>query len=1152
MNLRLPPMPLTTLGHYRLDSQLGQGGMGEVFLAFDTRLNRQVAIKVMRAREGHLANADRFLREARAVSSLNHPNIVIIHDFGQTPDGDHFIVQEFIDGETLRKFLVTPMALDKIVAMGMQIARALAAAHGAGIVHRDIKPDNIMVRADGYLKVLDFGLARVVETDVEVETTHTNYDTAPGTLLGTMAYLSPEQASGRPAGPAADIFAMGIVLYEMATGKRPFLAPTGMGVVAAILSEHPVPIARMNPLMPPALDDLVMRMLKKQAERRPSAQEVEQHLEFLLAVGGGPSTAAGTARAANVGRETQRTQLRRAYQRVKNGRGIVVAVTGEPGLGKTTLAEDIIAELMSGAERPIVARGRCSESLAGSEAYMPIIEAIDSLLRHVSGASLESVLKTVAPTWYGQVATHYTETLTGGQSREPAPAASPERMKRELAALIQEASRRQPLVLFIEDLHWADVSTVDMLNYLAGRFEGLRVLVLTTYRPSDMTLSKHPFLGIRRELQQRGNLEEVSLTFLETSDVDRYLSLQFPDHKLPADFASVIHAKTEGSPLFMADLLRYLRDSGGIVQEDGTWVLARALSQAPRDLPESVRGMIERKIEQVDEEDRKLLVAASVQGAEFDSATVAEAIDMDAAEVEDRFEKLERVYVFVARGEEHEFPDRTVTLKYRFVHVLYQNVLFASLQPTRRAALSGRIAKSLETHHGDETAPIAGRLAVLFETARDFAKAARYFYVAAQRTVVLFGWQETWSLADRGLAAVRGLPEGPERLQTELRLQMLRAVAIRFSKGWSSSDLEKSLVRARQICQQLQDAPELFPVMYNVTFFRMIRGDLAEVREQLKTLAEQAESSQSEAKPAYKMAVQHLACVTCEFSFGDVIEANHRLEEARELHAPAEHKRYTAMFGTDPGMLARAMSARVLWALGHPDRAEARSLETIGIARKLRHPSSLVFSLMVAQSVYVMRRQSGPILELGEEISPLCREFGLPQEAEWTRGFQSSGLALAGRLDEAVAGLQQALAALAGMRSFLVRTLFQSLLADALLRAGRVEEGLATLDEREAVAEKTGERGFDAECFRLRGGFLLLAGDEAAAEKNLRAAIEHARGKQAKGYELRAAIDLARLLVSRGQRAEGREVLAPVFEWFTEGFDTYDLVAAKAVLTDIG
>jgi len=306
---------------------------------------------------------------------------------------------------------------------------------------------------------------------------------------------------------------------------------------------------------------------------------------------------------------------------------------------------------------------------------------------------------------------------------------------------------------------------------------------------------------------------------------------------------TVIHAKTEGSPLFMADLVRYLRDTGGIAQQDGTWVLLRTLSDVPRDLPESVRGMIARKIEQIDDQDRRLLLAASVQGHEFDSAIVAEAIAMDPAEVEERLESLERVQAFVRRGEEFAFADSTLTLRYRFVHVLYQNVLYASLQPTRRAALSGSIVTAVAAHYGNDAQDIAGKLAVLYETARDFANSAKFFYLAAQRAATLFAFREALALAERGLKGLRGLPDGPPRQQLELGLQLMRGSAFRAVKGWAAPEVESAFARARELCQQLQDPPQLMPVLWNLSFFHMIRGDLGTVRSQVNTYLAQAEAS---------------------------------------------------------------------------------------------------------------------------------------------------------------------------------------------------------------------------------------------------------------------------------------------------------------------
>ena len=250
---------------------------------------------------------------------------------------------------------------------------------------------------------------------------------------------------------------------------------------------------------------------------------------------------------------------------------------------------------------------------------------------------------------------------------------------------------------------------------------------------------------------------ELLLEFLTEEEIAEYLALEFPSHRFPAEFPKLIHAKTEGSPLFMADLVRYLRDRNVIAQSSGSWTLAQTLPDIERELPESVRGMIERKIAQLSEEHRKLLTVASVQGYEFDSAVIAQVLKLEPDEVEERLEELERVFSFVKLTNEAEFPNRTLTLKYRFIHVLYQNALYAALRATRKATLSRDVAQTLEELHGTKKVAIASDLATLFEAGREYSKAADYFQMAAEHASKLFASQEAAKLARRGIAALTDL-----------------------------------------------------------------------------------------------------------------------------------------------------------------------------------------------------------------------------------------------------------------------------------------------------------------------------------------------------------------------------------------------------------
>lgn len=1140
----LPP----TIQHYRVEEMIGRGGMGEVYRAFDTRLQRPVAIKLMADTGGEVDQAvQRFLREARAASALNHPNIVVVHDIGETSDGRHYIVQELISGHTLRTQMMGQIPLPTLLDLGRQVSRALAAAHAAGIVHRDIKPENIMVRADGYAKVLDFGLARVADIESSSASTHSGHETTSGLLIGTMAYMSPEQARGAPAGAPADVFALGITLYEIVAGRRPFVAPTQPAVLVSIVMDDPILLSQLAPSIPPGLERLVHRMLSKDPDSRPTAGEVEEELALLAGGDTRGTFMEGSAllERRTVGRETEREQLRQAYNEVRTGHGRTVTVMGEPGIGKTALVEDFLTELTHLPERPIIIRGRCSERLAGAEAYLPMLEALDNLLHGTAWSTVHTLMKNVAPSWYVQVAHTAASHDSVARVREAAPALSQERMKRELGGLLQEASRVRPFVLFLDDLHWADVSTIDILNYLAGRFDQMRVLVLATYRPADMTLAQHPFLAIRDNLRAHGALDEIPLGFLERRDVQRYLEVTFPQHRFPPSLADLIHAKTDGSPLFMADVVRYLRDSGSLVEKDGAWVLARSEADAFQELPASIRSMIARKIERLSEADRKLLVAASVQGHQFDSAVVSEALEMDPADVEERLDALEHVYVFVNRVKEHEFPDFTPSLQYQFVHGLYQNALYSSLQPTRRASLSGKVARSLVAHHRNEHAVIAGRLAALFETARDFGTSAHYFLEGARHAVGLFAFREALSLAERGLGVLRGMPEGAERRQHELGLQMIRGLALRMMKGWASPEIEPVFARARELCHQLDDAPELFPVLWAIALFHAIKGDLRQYRSRADDLMEEAARSQN---PASLIGAHHLLGVCLEFE-GNIVESSRILDRGRELHDPEQHRVYTAIYGLDPGMIARAMSSRPLWILGYPDRAEERARETVELARSQRQPVTLVFALLVKQGIHLVRGEAADALAMGNEVVALCSEYGLPQEREWSRSFQGAALALLGRLDEGIEQLADSLAVQRAIGAGLVRSAFLGVLADLLRFGGRVDEGLEAVDEGFAYAESAGEGGYLAELHRAKAELLRAAGDDGAAEVSFASALEYARRQQARAFELRAATGWAQHLIARGRQPEARRILQPVYEWFTEGLATADLLAARATLT---
>jgi tRNA A-37 threonylcarbamoyl transferase component Bud32/tetratricopeptide (TPR) repeat protein len=834
-----------TVGKYQITTELGRGGMGVVYEGRDLKLGRSVALKFLDERTIHDRTAvERFFREARAASALNHPNIVTVFDIGEGEFG-WFIAMELIQGRTLRSFTGEGLSIERIADVGVQVAKALSIAHAAGIVHRDIKPENIMVREDGYVKVLDFGLAHLAPESVDGLERETELATRPGSLLGTLGYMSPEQGRGETITAATDVFSLGIVLYELATGRHPFQADSQVGMLHGILSQSPIPPARAKLGIPSTLDALVMKMLEKNPQRRPTSIEVAVALSdsALKSATARPQAGLIAARRRVVGRSQQLAELGNSFEAAAAGRGLTICIAGEPGIGKTTLVEDFFSDLDAQDRACSIARGRCSERLAGTEAYLPVLEALESLLDGPLAESVANAMKLMAPTWYVQVVPHSREDPSLARVVDEAKGASQERLKREMVALLLEISRIRPLIFFCDDLHWADLSTVDLLSYIGSRVGSMRLLLVCTYRPSELLLGRHPFQRVKLELQSHGLCREIVLGFLSREDIERYLSLEFQGHGLPSSFPQLILSKTEGNPLFMADMVRYLRDRGIIAEREGRWTLAQSIPDLERDLPESVRSMIQRKVDQLSDVDRRMLVVASVRGHEFDSAVVAKTVGIEPADVEDRLEALDRIHGFVHLSGEREFPDSTFALRYCFVHILYQNALYGSLTATRRASLSAAVAQTLLGFCAGQNSETAAELALLFEAGRDFARASDCFIAAATNAAIVCANQECSGMLRRAI-------ENAEKLTGDARSSRVHVAAVQLARLYETlaqwSEAVEAYALAEQAAEQLNDAPSQIQAICGKANALFLGKNMEACREQCQRAFELARAQPSE------------------------------------------------------------------------------------------------------------------------------------------------------------------------------------------------------------------------------------------------------------------------------------------------------------------
>jgi len=635
----------------------------------------------------------------------------------------------------------------------------------------------------------------------------------------------------------------------------------------------------------------------------------------------------------NVGRQEEVAELFRAFESATAGRGTLACVAGEPGIGKTSLVEQFLGELETSRKECTVVMGRCSERLAGSEAYLPILEALENLLRGPRAELLGRMMKLIAPTWYVQVAPLWVSVDTSfGQVLKEAKTASRERMKREWSALLEELSRPRPLVVFLDDLHWADVSTVEMLAYAAKKLPSIGVMLIAAYRPMEMWLEKHPFVPVRLELQRQGVCRELVLDLLSREDVTRYLSLKLPSHDLPAELPNFIFERTEGSPLFMADLVRHLQEHRLLTKESGRWELALPLQAVERELPESVRSIVQKRIDQLSENDRGLLEAASVQGQQFDSAVIAEVVGRDADSVERQLQLLERGHSFVKLIQEREFPDKTVSLRYGFVHVLYQNAIYDSLTLTRKIVLSKGVADAIERHFQDKRSTVALELALLFELARDFERASDYFLLAAEHASSLFANSEAVELARRAMSSAAKLP-------VESRLPRMLAAANRSGQlHLTLSQLEQAILdfeTAERIAVELGDAEAQVNAICAAALAKFNLRRMEETREQaLRALriAQAAGSQVAEASSQLVLGLERLC-------FGATAEAEQHFSQS----VPVLRKKGPPLHALEAIGFAGLLHA---WQLDYEDADRAVGW-TLEHARELGVPYHIIMNLFV-------------------------------------------------------------------------------------------------------------------------------------------------------------------------------------------------------------
>ena len=879
----------------------------------------------------------------------------------------------------------------------------------------------------------------------------------------------------------------------------------------------------------------------------------------------GPQLRADDSSQRVVGRDEAMSRMRNWLEKMLGGERQIVFVTGEAGIGKTALV-DTFARSIAADRSMRICRGQCLEQYGTSEAYLPVLEAVGRLCRE--DRQLVDVLRAHAPMWLLQMPSLVSASDRELLSREVF-GATRERMLREMGEALEALTADKPLVLILEDLHWSDYSTLDLISYLARQRQAAPLMLIGTYRTAELILSGHPLKAVKRELLAKQQCEELPLEYLSEEAVTQYLSVRFPANRFPVQLAGLIHKRTEGNPLFMVNAVDYLVAEGLIAEhEEECWELVVEIENVQVGVPDSIKQMIERQIDHLDTNEQRTLEAASVAGAEFSTLSVAAGLGEDQASVEERCDVLARQRQFIQDCGVQALPNGEAVTRYGFIHALYQNVLYERVSPSRRVQLHRRIGEQGEMLYGERAREIAAELAMHFERGSNYKQAVKYLQQAADNDIRRFAYQDAVGLSRRGLELLWRLPDTPERAEQELCLQLTLGVPLIATEGYAAPDVGTVYLKARELCQQLGETPDVSEVLWGLRTFYTVRAELGTAREIAEEFLRLAERL-----PYPGLAMRgHWALEITFMHLGEFALTMEHFEKALSLYDPAQHLDDAFLYAQNPGVAMRCFAAWALWFLGQPDQALDRIQEALTQARELSEPQGLAQLLFFGAILHQLRREERRAQEHAEAAIAVSREHGLAlyqSMATITRGW---ALSEQGLEEEGIEQMRQGLAAYQATGAEVIRPHFLALLAEALGKARQADEGLRVSEEALAMAHRNGERYYEAELYRLKGELLLMqstgrsvsraapAGKAVVkaeppavsnAEGCFNQSIKIAQRQNAKSLELRAVMSVARLYQNQGRQEEARGLLAQIYNRFTEGVDTMDLREAKALLDEL-
>ena len=838
-----------------------------------------------------------------------------------------------------------------------------------------------------------------------------------------------------------------------------------------------------------------------------------------------------------VGRDLELGLLMDRWARAQDGEGQVVLLSGEPGIGKSRILSALREKLEIQGALPL--RFQCSPYYINS-AFWPSIDNFERALKFERDESPESKLDKLE----ALVVEHFGRPISDVRfvasilsipcdERYGQISMTPQKFKdetlRTLVDLTEAAARKQPSVMLYEDLHWADPTTLEVADLLIDRVKAMPLLIVFTHRPE-----------FQNRWVDHGHVTGLNLSKLTRAQSSAMVSRVAGGRSLPADLLEQIIAKTDGVPLFVEELTKSILESDELKEEADRYEYAGSARSVT--IPATLRDSLMARLDRFMPVKEIAQIGAAI-GREFSYELISAVAPLTTTQLDDAFAQLTESGLAFRRGTP---PDAVYTFK----HALVQDAAYDSLLKSKRQELHGKIARAIEERFPSikDTEPevLAHHL-----TAAGLTEAAIPLWQSAGKLALKrMALTETISHLNRGLELISTVPQSRKRDESELSLRVLLGTAWMALKGWAAQEVWSSYHPAHALAKSLKRNDALLPVLSGLAQNVMCQGRVAE---SMQWIEEMLDIAKTTGDPDLLIAAHVRACNSY-FFLGKPFEALEHGDKVLALYDIEKHRHHVDILNHDPKTLCGIFSAESTWELGYPDQAVRRFDEAVAHARQRGHPFDLGFALSRGGSVFDYSGEFENITKCAEELERVGREHSLPALFAFMAPV-SYGFALIrkGELAEGIAKLKAGLAIWDASGGKVWSPAGKSLLAEGMAMNGELDDALQLIEEQIEQIERPGweERQCYAEILRIKGWMLTLKDDPDGAEKHYLASLDCAREQQAKSWELRTSTSLARLWQSQGKHTEAHDLLAPVYDWFTEGFTTKDLKEAKALLSEL-